>query len=78
MKLEINIGVPELVELIMQLPNQEREKVKELVWGNSKTKIEDSEFTKFLLKGPVMDKEEERRFKEINKEFEEWEKSLYR
>jgi len=75
MELTLNIGYEQLLFLIKQLPANQIAKLKtDLCDRNvlSKSKTEITEFQKFLLKGPVMSKEQYETYLENRKHFNLW------
>jgi len=75
MELSLNIGYEQLLFLIKQLPANQIEKLKNDIEINYKfvqSEQEISEFQKFLLKGPVMSKEQYNTFLENRKHFNQW------
>ena len=80
MTLNINIDVNQIIQIIGQLPNEQKKMVKYEIdksLANKKSIKLIDDFTHLLLKGPVMTQEDEDRFKRINKDFEEWTKNVF-
>ncbi len=80
MTLNINIDVNQIIQIIGQLPDDQKKMVKHEIdksLANKKSIHLTDDFTQLLLNGPVMTQEEEDRFKRINKDFEEWTKNLF-
>jgi len=78
MELKLNIGVNELIGLIRQLPPEQKLLIKKEVDNEFLTISDnDNDLTKLLLSGPTMTKEEETNFKKLDKEFDNWTKSLF-
>lgn len=79
MELQVNLGINQVINLIRQLPPDQRLLVKkeldQEVISNDEG-IENKDLTELLLEGPIMSKEEETRFADFNKEFEKWAKNL--
>lgn len=69
MELQVNLGINQVINLIRQLPPDQRLLIKEEldqeVIANDES-IENKDLTKLLLGGPIMSKEEEIRFAGFN------------
>ena len=75
MELRLNVGFGQLVELINRLPASQIAKIKNEFPDRNialKAKEEVIDFQKFILKGPVMSKEQYSNFKEQRKQFSLW------
>lgn len=80
MELKLNIGIKELIQLIKQLPYEQKLLIKKEVENEistTKKQKNTSTLTELLLSGPTMTKEEETNFKQLDKEFDQWTKSLF-
>ena len=80
MELQIDIGLKQIIGLIRQLPKEQKliikkELDKEVIVDRAN--IYTGNLTELLLRGPVMSKEEEVNFKNFNKEFDQWTKTLF-
>jgi len=72
MELKLNIGYDQLPLLVKQLPANQIAKIKSELddkYVLSKSKVEITEFQKFLLNGPVMSKEQYKNYFEHRKHF---------
>ena len=80
MEVRLEIGIKQLIELIKQLPIEQKLKIKKEVEkdisSDKKTKSS-NDLTELLLSGPTMTNVEEEKFKKFNEEFAKWTKSLY-
>ena len=80
MELRLNIGINELIGLIRQLPPEQKLLIKKEVETEIKSMDKPkntNDLTELLLSGPTMTKEEEKNFKNLDKEFDKWTKSLF-
>lgn len=80
MELKLNLGLIQIVGIIKQLPRAQKELLKkEIDKDLSKNSVSEKkqDLTQLLLKGPVMNNDEETRFAEFNEEFEKWTKKLF-
>ncbi len=74
MKVELNIGYEQLIDLINQLPPNDINKLKVEI-DRILTKVSataDDGWESLLLNGPVMDDEQYRVFEENRKRFNQW------
>jgi len=79
MELQVNVGVNQVINLIRQLPPDQKLLIKKELGQEvvQKTEyLESNDLTELLLAGPVMSKEEEKRLGDFNKDFEKWAKNL--
>jgi hypothetical protein len=75
MELTLNIGYDQLLLLVKQLSANQIAKLKSELDDEfvlSKSKAEITEFQKFLLNGPVMNKEQFNNYLENRKHFNKW------
>jgi hypothetical protein len=75
MELKLNIGYPELIALIKQLPLSQIRKLKAdlaLMLVENETEKGKSEFQEFLLSGPVMDDDQYQDFLGNRQYFNAW------
>ena len=79
MEIRFDIGIKQLIELIKQLPIEQKLRIKKEVDKDITADQNDGNsdnLTELLLNGPTMTKIEEERFKKFNDEFSKWTKSL--
>ena len=76
MELKLNIDINELIGLIRQLPPEQQQLIKKEVGKHIKPTEKVHDLTAFLMSGPTITEEEEENFKNLNKAFEKWTKSL--
>ena len=79
MEIKFDIGIKQLIELIKQLPIEQKLRIKKEVDKDitaDKNDGNSDNLTELLLNGPTMTKIEEERFKKFNDEFSKWTKSL--
>jgi len=75
MELRLNVGFGQLVDLINRLPASQIVKIKNEFPDSEivlKAKEEIIDFQRFILKGPVMSKEQYSNFKEQRRQFSLW------
>lgn len=75
MELKLNIGYPELIELIKQLPASQIAKLKAdlaLMAAENDVQKGMTEFQELLLKGPVMEDDQYQDFLANRKHFNAW------
>jgi len=75
MELKLNVSYNELLDLIKQLPAEQRIKLKaelEEKISEEEKETKPSDFQKFLLTGPVMSDEQYKAYLENRKDFSEW------
>lgn len=80
MTLNINIDVNQIIQLIQQLPEEQKLLIKNELdksFTKSEPQEETDEITQLILNGPVMTADEEIRYKQIKNSFEEWTKNLF-
>ncbi len=77
MKVELNIGYKQLIDLINQLPPDDINKLKAEIDRilNKVSSTADDEWESLLLNGPVMDDEQYRVFEENRQKFDQWRES---
>ena len=77
MKVELNIGYKQLIDLINQLPPDDINKLKAEIDKilNKVSSTADDEWESLLLNGPVMDDEQYRVFEENRQKFDQWRES---
>jgi hypothetical protein len=80
MELQIDLGINQLINLIRQLPPEQKVLIKkelEKEVSEKEVTISKNELTKLLLSGPVMTEEEESNFRNLNHEFDKWTRNLF-
>jgi len=80
MELQIDLGINQLLNLIRQLPPEQKVLIKrelEKEVSEKEMTIQKNELMKLLLSGPVMTEEEESNFINFNNEFDKWTKNLF-
>jgi len=80
MELQIDLGINQVINIIRQLPRDQKKLIKKVLDQEVlEKKIYDkkNDLVELLLTGPVMSNEEEINFKKFNKEFDKWTKTLF-
>jgi hypothetical protein len=75
MELTLNLEYAQIINLVRQLPVNQKEEIKKELAENfilTKAKSEVSDFKKFVLSGPVMSDEQYEEFKQHREQFNLW------
>ena len=75
MELTLNLEYAQIIDLVRQLPANQIEKIKKELTENhtpTKTKVEISDFQRFILSGPVMSNDQYQAFKQHRQQFNIW------
>ena len=74
MELQVDIGFEQLVKLIQRMPEQEWQKLKQVIDEKQVKKSRREEFRRKLLNGPVFSEQQLKHLTDTRKEIDQWRK----